>query len=191
MKTIADLIDEVRNRRDVHNISDLEILEYFNDIEAQLMRSIFPRFSFYSFDLDGESVDYDITDTINDYDGIISIYIDNKRILKRRDNYDIIDGWYENNGIIHLSPSLAEGDKMVIMCRSKLNPHQYGNAAGDSDLIIPLAYHELYVLYALSQIAAKEADEVSYRNYKEDYNSLLSEAISVTTKRQLYPNYTL
>lgn len=191
MKFISDLIEEVRQRRDITIASDEEILEYFNDIEAQLSESVFPRFSLCSVNVEPGKTKYDISALVDDPRKIIAVYVDGKRTLQCRDAYDILDGWYEHNGEIVISDGFADCDEIVLYCRSASSPHKYSDIDIDRDFLIPAAYHDLYIFYALSQIAAKEADEASYRNYKEDYNSLLSEAIAVTTKRQLFPNYTL
>lgn len=191
MKYISDLIEEVRQRRDITIASDEEILEYFNDIEAQLAESVFPRFSLYNVTVESGKEKYDISGIIEDPSKIVAVYVDGKRTLQRRDEYDILDGWYVRDGELALSSGLSDCKELVLYCRSASSPHKYSEAETDHDFLIPIAYHDLYIFYALSQIAAKEADEASYRNYREDYNSLLSEAIAVTTKRQLFPNYTL
>lgn len=191
MKYFSDLIEEVRQRRDVDLISDEEILGYFNDIEAQLTESVFPRFSLYKLEASVDTDTYDILSVIDDPSKIVAVYVDGKRALHCRDEYDILDGWYEKDGELVLTGDLRDCDELVLYCRSSLSPHEYSAIDTDHDFLIPPAYHDLYIFHALAQIAAKEADEASYRNYKEDYNGILSEAIAVTTKRQLFPNYTI
>ena len=57
----------------------------------------------------------------------------------------------------------------------------------DFVMAVPEPFHDLYVFYALAQISAKEADDVSYANFMKDYHSLLSEAMRRNAARQAYP----
>lgn len=190
MKTVSDIMKEIRFRNDVEHIADEEILEYINDIELQLVESLFPIFHSLSVELTG-SESYKVSSEIPDPRKIVAVYVDGRKLLRKRDSYDLIDGWYYSVGSVFLSELFREGKKMIVVHKAPMKPHVLDEMDTDTDLLIPAPYHDLYVYYALSQIAAKEADEASYKNYKEDYNSLLSEALAVTTKRQLFPNYTL
>lgn len=190
MKTVSDLINEIRLRNDVSNIDDEEILEYINDIEAQLTESLFPTYHSLTMGLDGKE-SYDISSIVSDPRRVLSVYVDGKKLLRKRSSHDMIEGWYFSVGSIFLSDHFRDGREMVVIIKEPMRPHAIEDIESDDNLFVPNAYHDLYIFYTLSQIAAKEADEASYKNYKEDYNSLLSEAIAVVTKRQLSPNYTL
>lgn len=189
-KTVQDIIDEVKVKRDTTNIEDEEIIEYINDLDAQFMESMFPVSSSTYIPL-STATSYDVS-AYTSPELILKVYVDNQLILKKHIPNDDLSGWYINGNNIVLSSDIISGATgMTIMYRQKTTPHLLENAGTDNSLVIPASYHNLYVYYVLAELASKEADTASYANYKSDYNSLLAEALAVVTKNQLSPNYVI
>lgn len=189
-KTVQSLINEIRRRNDVSHVDDEELLLYINELDDQIAESLYPTFDSKVISLVGGTLRYDISDD-TDPNRIEKVFIDGERIFKKRDAGDYLEGWYIDGNDIVLTEDLDNSEAMVVVYKRKRTPHEIGDAVTDENLAIPQAYHDLYTFYALSQLAAKEADTASYASYKEDYNSLLSEAVKVTTQRQLFPNFIL
>ncbi len=190
MKTVQNIIDEIKMRRDVGNVGDDELLEYINDVDAQFMESIFPVFVSANIALSVGQYSYDVSDyTV--VDKVDKVYVDGVITPKKRSANDIMDGWHTSGASVVLSDDYIDDGAtgMTVVYRRNSIPHTLETAETDTDLAIPEAYHNLYVYYALGQIASKEADPTAYQNHQGDYNSLLAEALAIVTKNQLDPNY--
>ena len=190
MNTVQDIIDEVKMRIDVGTVSDNEIIEYINDADAQFMESIFPVYSSVEIPFVAEQYSYDVS-TSTQADKVENVYVDDVITPKKRSANDIMDGWYASGTNIVLSDDYVDDGAtgMTVVYRRNSIPHLLEDAATDTSLAVPEAYHNLYVYHVLSQIASKEADSAAYQNYKNEYNTLLAEALVIVTKNQLSPNY--
>lgn len=190
MKTVQNIIDEIKTRTDVGNVSDNELIEYINDVDAQFMESVFPAFASATINLIADQYSYDVS-THTTVDKIDKVYIDGVITPKKRSANDVMDGWYTSGTNVVLSDDYIDDGAtgMTVVYRRNSIPHLLEDAATDTSLAVPEAYHNLYVYHVLSQIASKEADSAAYQNYKNEYNTLLAEALVIVTKNQLSPNY--
>lgn len=190
MKTVQNIIDEIKTRTDVGNVSDNELIEYINDVDAQFMESVFPVFASVTIDLVADQYSYDVS-THTTVDKIDKIYIDGVVTPKKRSVNDVMDGWCPSGTNVVLSDDYIDDGAtgMTVVYRRNSVPHTLEDAETDTDLAIPEAYNKLYVFHALAQIASKEAEMTAYQNYQNDYNSMLAEALTIVTRNQLAPNY--
>ena len=185
MKSVQDIIDEVRIRTDASNIEDGELILYIDELDDFMGHSVFAKLESNDVSLSDGVYSYDVSD-ITETERIEKVLIDGKRITKKSSPDDLLEGWYFQGVKVFLSPSLtADHSTMTIIYQPKNTPHNIS----DTNLFVPEQYHELYVYHCLAQIAAKEGDEVNYNNYQNDYNGLLSEVLSVVTGRQVAPRF--
>lgn len=188
MKTVCDIIEKVNLLRDNRNIPIGEMLQYINDLDCQLMAAVNPTYTDHTVTISDHQapVAYDLPAGV-EIDDIHAVYIDGKRILRRKSLHDTLDGWYCQDGTLYLSPPDI-GEEAVIQFFTKTIPHALENIDTDEDLAVPEAFRELYVYHVLAQIASKENDANGYENYKNDFNSCLSQCLTVMRRSQLYPN---
>ena len=184
MKTICDIIEKVNLLRDNRYIPTGEMLQYINDLDCQLMAAINPTYTDHIITLSQGSGTLPTGVAIDD---IHAIYVEGKRILRRKSLHDSLDGWYCQDGTLYLSPA-DMGEVAVIQYLAKTVPHALEDIDTDGDLAAPEAFRELYVYHVLAQIASKENDANGYENYKNDFNSCLPQCLSVMRRSQLYPN---
>lgn len=186
MKTVEDIISEVRARTDASAFTNEEILDFINELDDMLRETVFQEFDSERVDFTDGTYSYDVSSFTNP-ERIESITADGKLLIKKKSPNDFLQGWYFSGVNVLLSHDIVdENTGMEVNYRPECVPH----LLGDTDLAVPEPYHDLYVFYALSQIASREADSVSYNNYQNDYNSLLSEVISVLKRKQAYPAFT-
>ena len=185
MKSVQDIIDEVRIRTDASNIENEELILYIDELDDFMGHTVFAKLESNDVPLSDGVYSYDVSD-ITEPERIEKVLIDGKRIVKKSSPNDLLEGWYFRGVNVFLSPSLtADHSTMTIIYQPKNTPHNLS----DTNLFVPEQYHELYVYHCLAQIAAKEGDEVNYNNYQNDYNGLLSEVLSVVTGRQVAPKF--
>lgn len=185
MKSVQDIIDEVRIRTDASNIENEELILYIDELDDFMGHTVFAKLESNDVPLSDGIYSYDVSD-ITEPERIEKVLIDGKRITKKSSPDDLLEGWYFRGVNVFLSPSLtADHSTMTIIYQPKNVPHQQG----DSNLAVPEPYHDLYVYHCLAQIAAKEGDSVSYGNYQNDYNGLFSEVLRMVTGRQVAPKF--
>lgn len=189
MKTICDIIKKVNFLRDNDDIEAGEMLAYINALDCQLMAAVNPTYIDRAIDLTGNQGIYPLPDGV-EIDDIHAVYVDGKRLLRRKSPNDMMLGWYCDGTSIHFSP-VDMGKEAVIQCLGKTVAHTLENIDTDEDLAVPEAFRELYVYHVLAQIASKEGDANGYENFKSDFNSCLSQCLSVMRKNQLYPNLSM
>lgn len=186
IKTVQNLLDEVRTRTDASNIEDKELLFYIDELDDIMGDSIFPQRESIVIPLIKDVHSYDVSN-ITETERIKKVFVDGKRIVQKSSADDLLEGWYTEGVKLFLSPVLAaENSEMVLIYHPRKVPH----TTADTNLSVPETFHDLYVYHCLAQIAAKEGDEVSYNNYQNDYNGLLSEVLSIVTGKQLSPSFT-
>lgn len=186
MKTVSDIIEKVNLLRDNRNIPIGEMLQYINDLDCQLMAAVNPTYADSTVAVSDHIGSYDLPAGVES-DDIHAVYVDGKRVLRRKSLHDALDGWYCQDGTLYLSPA-DMGETAVVQYLAKTVPHALEEIDDDEDLAVPEAFRELYVYHVLAQIASKENDANGYGNYKNDFNSCLSQCLSVMRKNQLYPN---
>lgn len=185
MKTIEDILEEINLLRDNDNIEIGEMLTYINALDSQLMAAVNPLYVDKVLDISDGALGYPLPADIA-VDDIHAVYADGKRLLRKKSLNDGLDGWYCDGATIYFSPDM--GQEAVIQYLEQTVEHKLEDIAVDENLAVPEAFRELYVYHVLAQVASKEGDHQGYDNYKGDFNSCLSQCLTVLRKSQLYPN---
>lgn len=181
-KSVQDIINEIRIRADVENITDEELLDYIDEQDDYLRETLFPEYCSSPLTLT-TAESYDIS-SICDSGRIKRVLAKGKPLLRKRDPNDVIEGYIARGNSLSLSSSIVDNNESVVLVYA---PKHVPHKISDTNLCAPEPFHDLYVFYALSQVAAKEADAVSYGNYKSDYNALLAEVTAAVTGNQVSP----
>lgn len=180
--TVQDIINEIRMKEDLSHIDDDELLVYIDDLDRILCETYFPKFASEVL-VEDDPGEYPVTE-IHSEDQIKKLYIDGNKAVKKSIANDLLDGWYFSGNKVLISPGLlGENSEVVLMYRVDNTPHEYE----DTEFAVPESFHDLYVLYALAEIASKEADTASYENYKREFNALLADAFNALNSGKAYP----
>lgn len=186
MRTIREIIEKINLLRDNRNTETGELLSYINDLDSQIMAVVNPVYRDVALDISAGEESYPLPSPLG-VDDIHAVYVNGRRLLPKKSLHDGWDGWYCHNSRLYFCPQDV-GETAVIQYLEPCTGHCLEDIATDADLAVPPGFRELYVYHALAQIASKEGDQESYQNYKNDFNTLLSQCLMVLAKNQLYPN---